>query len=114
MNEIVIGKTFRVDIDPDKKPNLGLDRPYDDDYFIADKKDTKLRFVATMAGGLEPLSAKELEIRFPSDIRLRAGKVHFEAELSDLKKMHCLRSVDNLSVTLADVEFDWSNAQARI
>ena len=114
MNEIVIGKTFRVDIDPDKKPNLGLDRPYDGDYFISDRKDSKLRFVATMAGGLEPLSAKELEIRFDSDIKLRAGKVHFETKLSDLKKMHCLRSVDNLSVTLADVEFDWSNAQARI
>ena len=114
MNEIVIGKTFRVDIDPEKKPNLGLDRPYDGDYFINDRNDSKLRFVATMAGGLEPLSAKELEIRFDSDIKLRAGKVHFEAELCDLKKMHCLRSVDNLSVTLADVEFDWSNAQARI
>ena len=43
MNEIVIGNAFRVDLDPDRKPNLGLDRPYDGNYFIQDGNDSKLR-----------------------------------------------------------------------
>ena len=55
------------------------------------------------------LSAKEIAVKFPeSDIKLRNGKIHFEASLDDLSKIHGLRSIDNLYCTLADVNFKWA------
>jgi len=65
--------------------------------------------MATMPGGLEELSAKELEKKFSSDIRIRQGKIHFEgnSNLEFLSSIHSLRSVDNLSLTIVDIEFDW-------
>ena len=100
-----IGKSFRVDTDPEKPPSLGLDRPYDGNYYINESQ--ALRFIATMPGGLEEMSAKELEKKFEGDIKIRQGKIHFEGSVECFSKMHTLRSVDNLALTIADVEFDW-------
>ena len=61
-----------------------------------------------ISGGLEVMAAKELLNRFPTDVRLRQGKMHFEASLEDLRYMHTLRSIDNLYITLADMEIDWN------
>ena len=64
--------------------------------------------MATTPGGIEELSAKELAVKFPnSDIKLRNGKLHFTASLSDLPKIHGLRSIDNLYCTIADAKFKW-------
>ena len=54
------------------------------------------------------MAAKELLNRFPTDVRLRQGKMHFEATLDDLRNLHTLRSIDNLYITLADMEIDWN------
>ena len=103
-----IGIVTRVDLAPGSNPHQGLDRPYlDEPEYLIGQNDT-FRFMASVPGGLEEMSAKEIQHRFSGNILLRQGKLHFEASLDELQNMHTLRSVDNIFITLADVAYDWN------
>ena len=102
-----IGIVSRVDVGQDRSGGLGLDRPYNDNYVIGDNNAAH-RFMATVPGGIEEMSGKELQNRFSGDIKLRLGKVHFEASIDKLQEVHTLRSIDNLFLTIADVAFNWA------
>ena len=53
------GVISRVDEGPSQNPHLGLDRPYPNapNYLISENDD-KFRFMASLPGGLESMSAK--------------------------------------------------------
>ena len=115
MNATPVPQSFldqirRIDEDPKRPAYLGLDTPYPEDKeYFANEDDNKMRIMVTIPGGLEQLSCLELAAKFgnESDILLRNGKIHFEVGKEKLSEIHKLRSVDNLFLNIADVEFDF-------
>jgi hypothetical protein len=100
----------RIDENPERPAYLGLDTPYPEEkQYFANEEENKMRIMVTIPGGLERLSCLELAAKFgnESDILLRNGKIHFEVGKEKLSEIHMLRSVDNLFLNIADVEFDF-------
>ena len=50
---------------------------------------------------------RSVSLLFYKTLKLRNGKLHFTASLTDLPKIHGLRSIDNLYCTIADAKFKW-------
>ena len=112
MNEIVIGNAFRVDLDPDRKPNLGLDRPYDGNYFIQDGNDSKFYFRTFTRNSCSALTNQRLQPRTPHNILFKESANASNAVKRRLQEVLLARQLRPSNESVSNVAIPCTNQGA--